>query len=221
MHTSTTLRDVCVKEKKAAEAAQREAEKKAAPAPAKAPEPVVPAYVPPPRPAPVPEPPVPAYVPPPVPAPEPVRLKEPEPEPEPEPQPAVEPAPENSTSLYFATGSYTYTSPEPEPTPVQQFGALRVEDVEPPQPEADTSLYANVEVARRSAAEEPAPAGVPTADSAEGSAQPTLFVAEAIYDYEATAEDELAFHAGDRINVIQKACVLDFWGLFSQLLLTM
>ena len=59
--------------------------------------------------------------------------------------------------------------------------------------------------------------GVLTADSAEGSAPQTLFVVEAIYDYEATAEDELTFHAGDRINVIQKACVLDFWGLFSQI----
>ena len=99
------------------------------------------------------------------------------------------------------------------------MGALRVEDVEPPQPQPEegSSFYANVEVARLSASEEPAPAaGVPTAYSAE-TAQQTLFVAEAIYDYEATAEDELAFHSGDRINVIQKACVLDFRGLFSQI----
>lgn len=190
-------------DKKAAEAAQRESEKAAAPAPAPVKAPA--AYVPPAQP-------VQERVPPPTMQPEPVKFKEPEPapappaasytrapEPEPEPEPELEPEPVKEPE----------PEPEPEPAyqpPVQQMREMRVEEFEQPpsEPQAqeeEPSMYANVEVARGSAAEEPAPAtGEPAA--------PVLFVAEALYDYQASAEDELEFHAGDRINVIQKVLTL-------------
>lgn len=149
-------------------------------------------------------------VPPPAPAPTPV--KAPEPEPVPQPQPPVAaytPPPEPVQPI----------APEPTPVapPVAQMADLRVEEVveqqppqEEPQPQAqlqmeEPSAYANIEVISRMAAE--GEAGQPVA-SEEPSAyvveETVLFVAEAIYDYEATAEDELGFHIGDLINVTQK-----------------